>query len=360
MAAPNRIYIGQKTGKYAGKIIVFDHVEAMNQTSTSVITNHPVEYKNQNKADHRFHNGIAISIAGMISDNWQTTLVNDPTPVFETMYYKKQKTLRLSAAADIGQESFIFELMTRVLQGETIDPEELQVGYEEYPSDYWYVAVAQALVNSESDMIESAQNKNMSISESESNADLSNGNINTITEAQEMLEYWDANDSILTVTSMWKTYENMVLTNYSNPLRNGPQRGAYWVNLNLKEELISQAIDVTRVVSPENSEEVDEEENEGKNSRNVVDIYGNDPAAVAVRAIYNEQLANRTDPGRTAQWVDVNSVSKDRILEDGLDAYQNASGAEGLSAASSRAGNSINLNFSRIESERGKVKWPGN
>ena len=283
MANTNKIYIVPQSGIYEGRVIVFDYVEAMNINSSSTIANHPVESQNQNIADHRFHKNKTINIVGMVSDNWQTSLINAPTPVFQSTYFKQQKGLRFACAADLGSDSSTYEMVSTVLNREPYTEEEINALPAE---ERYYVEEAIRLVNSEDDAIETAKEKGLSITGTDSNASYNNAVINSIIQAQEAFKYFDANDTLLTISSIRDEYTNMAITSFNVNLRNGPQRGGYWVTLNLQQELIAQGVTNSEAIDPQNSEEINTTADKGKT--NIKDVPDSDEIKQAVQALYSQ------------------------------------------------------------------------
>lgn len=293
----SKIYIAPKTNssfpQYTGKLLVFDHVESMTHSSTASIAAHPVEFQNSNIADHRYHLGTEITITGNISDNWQTDLVTNPTPVFQTIGWKNQKQLRAACGTELGTDSPTCQLVNNILDGNDASQAELI----RIPSDELsWVTEATRLVITEQDTAELAEEKGMSISKDEDNASVDNSNINRIIQAMEMLEYIDNHNLIVKVHSLKKVYDNMVLTSFTNPLRNGPERGAYWVTLTFRELRLAQTASDIHVAAVDHSEFLKGSKNLGKGKKNELDETQTKAADVAInKAIDNIRQGNTID-----------------------------------------------------------------
>jgi len=287
--AVSKIYIAPKTNsfnknKYAGKLLVFDHVESMNHGSGATLANHPVEFQNSNIADHRFHQGQEINITGNISDNWQTSLIVNPTPNFQTLSHIRQKQLRLACGEEEGTSSYVYSVVNKILDGEPVkESERLSVPEA---SSHW-VTEADRLLGAEKDTIEIAEEKGMSVNRDNNNASTKNGNINQIDQAQEMLEYIDEHNVIVKIHSLRKVYDNMVLTEFSNPLRNGPGRGAYWVSLSFQERLMAEVASDDVLASIDDSEFLSKPQDIGQGTKNPLTAK----EKAEVDNIYNDQVA---------------------------------------------------------------------
>lgn len=281
------IYIVPNSGQYEGKLLVFDYVESMNHVSTSKIPQHPVESLERSSADHRFREGVKIQITGNISDNWTSSITEVPSPVFQTLVFKRQKLLRQEVAEETGNNSYTTKLVNKILDKEPIEFEE----YLRVPvSETYFYREADRLLKIEKDALSLASDKEMSLSDIITNNYTLGQQINTIAQAEEMLRYLDDNSTLLTVVSQYRTYENMVLTNYSNPLRNGAERGAYWVSLNLEQQLLATTVSSPIAISARDSEEVNEEKNKGKQA--ITSIPTNSKAYKEVNKIWDQEVAD--------------------------------------------------------------------
>ena len=321
MAQSKRIYIVPQSGIYEGRVIALDHVSGFNFKSLSVVANHPIESQNQNIADHRYHQSKTVTMSGMVSDNWDTKIIYEPTPVFQTTYQKQEKALRIAVENNVGKDSDTYKVVTKILdEGSALNSEIVALP----DSSQFYAVEALRLRSSEKDVIQTAQEKGQSITASDDNFVFLNNVINTITQVQEALKYFDDNDTLLTIVSLRNTYENMVLIDFNNTLRNGPERGAYWVDLVFREEFIATGVTNDTVIDFRTSEEVDETSDKGKVNR---DISNRNQLTEAVDQIYNEAFnsiaipdnillrdlnkASGNDPGAAVRY----------IKERGLDTY---------------------------------------
>lgn len=262
-----KIYIAPKVNDYAtrynGAVLVFDYVESMSHTSTASLADHPVEFQNSNIADHRFHQGQEITLTGNISDNWQTDLVINPTPVFQTIGFKGQKELRRACVEELGTDSPTCQMVNYILDGNDLTSEDNQKILNLPKDETYWATEASRLVVSEQDTIEIAQEKGLSVTKEEDNASTDNRNINQVGQAVEMLQYIDDNDIIVRIHSLHKVYDNMVLLSFNNTLRNGPQRGAYWVSLTFRERLMARTTSDVSLGAVSSSEFISDRKNLG-------------------------------------------------------------------------------------------------
>ena len=351
-ATKKKIYISPNSGEYAGALLVLDHVESMSHMSNAVISSHPVESQNQNIADHRYHTGKVISLTGNISDNWRTEVITNPTPVFQSVYFKESKRLRAAVIEATGYFSKTTEYVNSILDGfEDVTEKDVVDNVPE--EEQFYITQARRIVVSEKDMIEEAQKKGMSVDKEESNSSKVNGIVSGIEDAKEMLKSLDRNNTIVSVQSVWDNYGNMVLKSFNNVLRNGPQRGAYWVNLVFEEEMIAEEAKKFSVISPANSEETAETEDKGKTDKVVADA--SDENVSAVNAIYIQVFNQQVS--QMEAWIQVNPNTKDYILEQGLNTYMKASAKAGEEVAETATASNINTNMQIVANLRGKTTW---
>lgn len=309
-----KIYIVPNSGQYAGTLLVFDHVDSMNHTSNSTIPQHPVESFERGRADHRYREGVKIQISGHITDNWSTEAVQLPSPAFQTKTFKTQKLLRSDVSEYTGSGSKVTKLVNKILDKTPVS--ESEVLNVDVVDRYW-VSQAFRLVKEEKDVLSQASDKDMSLENLVSNTFTLGSQINTIAQAVEFLTYLDNNSTICTVVSLWKTYDNMVLTSFSNPLRNGAERGAYWISLNFEQQLIATTVSKPIAISPENSEEVNSQKDLGKQS--AVSRPKTDATYQEVEKIWDEEL--KAYP-RAKKYV--TEKNKDAALQRASDVYDNA------------------------------------
>ena len=345
-----KIYISPISGDYVGVLLVLDHVESMSHLSNSVITSHPVESQNQNISDHRYQNGKVISITGMISDEWDTPVVVDPTPIFQSIYFKSSKRLRAAVAIN-DPDSWTQIYVNNILDGFQA-PSDEDIEHNVPEEKRFYLTQAQRIKTSEDDMLEEAKSKNISVEKENSNISKINGIVSSINSAKEVLQSLDSNSNIVTIQSVWDQYPNMVLKSFNNVLRNGPQRGAYWVNLVFEEEMIAQEATNNSSTSPENSEELADNENKGKVDPTIAGPT--DENVVAVQTIYAQVLAEQVSD--MATWIAVNPNNKSKIISDAEATYMNASASNGDSAELATSTN-INANMQIVASYRGNTPW---
>lgn len=286
----SRIFIMPVTGKYEGQLLVFDHVESMTHISTSKIPSHPVESLNRSSADHRYRDGVKIQIVGNVSDQWTSTAVTVPQPFFKTLNYIRQGILRDKVREDLGPDSSTTKLVNKILDKEPVTlQEELSVPITE---TFW-VREAKRILNQEKDTLLLANDKELFLENQASNGATLGTQINTRAQAHEMLTYLDENSDLMTVFSLYDTYENMVISNFSNPLRNGPDRGAYWVSLTLDEQLVSTTVRNPLNISPRDSEEVNEINDKGKQVAE--SIQPGDLEYKVASSLWDQELANRPE-----------------------------------------------------------------
>lgn len=333
-----KIYIIPDSGKYEGKLLVFDTVESMSHIRSSKIPQHPVESLNRSRADHRFREGAKIQLTGAISDNWDTQITDEPRPAFKTLANKEQVLIRDKIQNEFPRGTVVNKVINQILDKKDPRPEDLEiVNSAEFNGQVrgpFWLAKAERALEVEKDSLDIAQQKQLSQVGSRSN-DYSQGfNINTITQAKELLKDLDENSVLVTVVSMFEIYENMVLSNFTNVLRNGPQRGAYWVSLTLEEQLLARTVTNPIVVDSTNSEEVGTGTNLGKKSRQPIDK--NDKIYKTVQELYKIELklvadsdpsANTRDPKIESKVKNAtNEKSEEALLQDASRAYGDAGG----------------------------------
>ena len=341
----NRIYLAPQSGQNVSKLLVFDYVESMNHVSTSVVPQHPVESINKSIADHRFKKGKKISITGMVSDNWDTSLVEVISPEFETAAKKDSKVLRTKGEETLGKESATYKLMVKILDRKQYFNSEL----DDVPTgeQYW-IAGAFRSIASDGDFVNEIYNKGIPFQNRTTNLSTSDGNVNTISEAREILKDLDDNSILVTVYSMYEEYPNMVISSFSNPLRNGVQRGAYWVQLNLEEQLI--ASDAANILSynVDNSEYLSNLEDKDKVSGK--DLTANDKVSQVVLALWTELYEEKAadDP----KFIGYMSKENEATIKGNAQRAYGVSG-NGTSIMNAEAG--IRNGITQVYESKGKV-----
>lgn len=320
-----KIYIIPNSGKYDGKLLVFDTVESMSHIRTAKVPQHPVESLNRSAADHRFRDGAKIQITGAISDNWDSRVTDEPRPAFKTVPNKEQALIRDKIQNEFPRGTLANKVINQILDKKTpraVDLERVtEAEFNGQERGTFWLAKANRALETEVDSLDIAQLKQLSQVGSRSNDYSQNFNVNTITQARELLNELDRDSVLVTVVSMFEVYENMVVTNFTNVLRNGPQRGAYWVTLSLEEQLVAKAATKEIVVDSVNSEEVSSVSDKGKRSRNPVGK--NDPIYKKVEKIYKEELEKvaRGNPEAFVADADIKykvEKSTDGLSEEGI------------------------------------------
>ncbi|NRA42737.1 MAG: hypothetical protein HRU21_10600 [Pseudomonadales bacterium] len=345
-----RIYITPKSGILSNLLLVLDHVETMSHLSTATVASHPVEGQNQNKSDHRYHNGKVINLTGMISENWKVDVAQtNPTPVFKSLYAIESNRLRRVVKESAGEDAWVTIYVNEILDGFG-DPTDEEIATNVPTSQQFYITQARRIVVSEKDMVQEAADIGLSTDKSESNVAIVNGGSNPIQASQEFLKYIDSNDTIVTIQSLYDIYDNMVLTNFNQVLRNGPQRGAYWVNLSFREERITNSVDKFLSADPESSEELTTRKGGGKKFSRTADA--SDAQVKKVDDLYVEFLETaRSEESRIDSWLQVNPNNVPTIKERALSTYM----ASGNNIASTNG--SFQLNFRTVINSRGKTSW---
>ena len=331
-----KIYIVPSSGKYEGKLLVFDTVESMTHIRNSKIPNHPVESINRSVADHRFREGAKIQMTGAISDNWNTTITEEPTPPFKTLVNKEQALTREKMSAEFPEGTTVNKVVNQILDKKTPRIEDFEAANEaefdnEKRGPFW-IAVADRLLKIEKDSLDIAIQKQLSQAGIRTNNYSQGDQINTITQARELLNDLEQNSILVTIVSRFEVYENMVITNFTNVLRNGPQRGAYWVSLTLDEQLLATTVRNPLVLDTASTEEASEVSAKGKKTPKQVDR--NDPNFKKVLTIYEEQVTLVAKEDSKAYLPDENirtkiskapsPITEDENLEQAFNIYVNA------------------------------------
>jgi len=265
---PSKIYIVPTYGNFEGKLLVFDTVESMTHIKTAKIASHPVESADRTRADHRFRDGTKIQLVGMVSDNWNTSTVEEPTPVFKTQADKFQNNIRSKILEEYAKDSIVYQVVSKLLDKRPVSVAQMDKASQ---IDTFWINLALSALDREKDEVDKARDAQLSRTDSLSNNYSIEDQNSTITQARELLTDVDENSIICTVVSKFEIYENMVLTGFTNILRNGPQRGGYWVSLIFQEQLIASTVTNPLVVDAKNSEAVDKVSDKGKQEPVVVD-----------------------------------------------------------------------------------------
>lgn len=125
-----KIYIVPSSGQYEGKLLVFDTVESMSHIRNSKIPQHPVESINRSSADHRFREGAKIQMTGAISDQWDTTVTEEPTPPFKTLVNKEQVLVREKILKELPADSVAVKVVNQILDKKIPRTEDLEAAKE--------------------------------------------------------------------------------------------------------------------------------------------------------------------------------------------------------------------------------------
>ena len=346
-----KIYIIPNTGRYEGKLLILDHVESMTHISNSRIAKHPVESMNKSVADHRFREAKVIQMSGNVSDAWDTEITLVPTPVFQTMTNRDAQVIREQCAFELGADSPTCILMNKVLDNVPTLPIALELLL--IPSDeFYWITTAEALVKAEKDKLAIAKSKSLSLTGGKYNSDYNNGSINTVQQTREMINELDREGTFVTIVSMFESYHNMVMKSYTNPLRNGVERGAYWVDLVFEEQLTATTVTNPIVLQATASEEVVAEVAAGKTSP--VPVPKTDASYKTIDALVTEELAIKSrDNSKINTYMNVQSTNRENLVNIGLKPYLIAPNETGLS----RARMDIRGRIATIESVKGV--WNG-
>ena len=283
----NKIYVTPNSGKYLGKILVFDQVENMTHIRSSRIPQHPVESLNRSTADHRFRDGAKITLTGMVSDNWNSNIVAVPLPEFKSAVTKRQAILREKMEEEFPQNSYVNLVVNQILDKKTPNKFQLEIALRQ---DTFWIDQARKLIAQEKDALSRIAEKRLTATGFQANDSFDNSAINTIQQAKEMLDYLDQTSTICTVVSMFDVYRSMVLTNFTNVLRNGEQRGAYWLNLVFEEQLLATVTSNPIIVDSKNTEEVETKSNKGKTNPLTVDEK--DAIFTRIKVIWDNEVKN--------------------------------------------------------------------
>jgi hypothetical protein len=382
MAKKNRIYIVPRSGKNEGKMLVFDYVESMDHSKSATVASHSVESQNQNIADHRYSGSKVINLTGMFSDKWNTEHILDPTPVFRTAQAKLQERLRIkcvTAAEDYHSElediAIAFsetipafdagtDITNKIVNG-VLDGEGSSEGYSTttltgaaenasegifksklVPKELeHFIAAAERLVAMEIDILDIIRDKGMSLANANTNGPQREA-INEIGKAIEFLSDLDKDSTLVNIHSIFGVHENMVLTSHGNPLRNGAQRGAYWVSLTFQEERIAEDSEKFVVASYTNSEAVNKEEKGGK--RTAPEADKKDTVVSNIHDIYNNCMADQ-DP-KMPGWINKTPGLKKSIIDEATTLVM----PDVSKASLNKARQSIKAAFKTVYNSRGK------
>jgi hypothetical protein len=335
----SKIYIAPSYGNKEGQLLVFDTVESMTHIKTSRVPQHPVEAINRSSADHRYREGVKIQIVGMVSDNWITSIKEEPTPQFKTSTDKFQKNIRLKLEQefqeDTNNEIFLtindYELVSEVVQ-KILDKKEVpQKDFDDAKaiSPFW-VIMSKATVEREKDEVALSLDKQLKNSQNTiSNSYTMEEQNSTITQAKELLNDIDENNILCTIMSMFEVYDNMILTSFNNPLRNGPQRGGYWVSLTFEEQIIATTTTKKLVVDSKESEAANSKKDRGKQEPVVIDK--GDTKWKELEGLWDEQLRRRDAQGegpkirKFSKVVTNGKTAKERVLEEVYRVYVSSS-----------------------------------
>jgi hypothetical protein len=330
----SKIYIIPESGKYEGKLLVFDHVENMNHTSSSKIPQHPVESRNRGTADHRYKDNLKIQIIGNISDNWETNVLTIDKPLFQILVFKRQKKLREKAREELPEGSQTLDTMNKILDKEKVQDFEL---FRVPIGETYWIREAQKLLSIEKDTLDLAEDKELALESAISNGYSLGQQINTIAQANELLKYLDESGTLVTVVSIYNAYSNMVISSYSNPLRNGAQRGAFWVILDLEQQQVATTVSNPIVVSSTNSEEVNDKKDVGKKTGGEIDK--NSEAYITSKKLFEDTLA--TDKWGKGARPKVTPENKEEAILLAANAYLSKGGRNSKKAATAAAQSSI-------------------
>ena len=352
-----KIYIIPNSGRYEGKLLILDHVESMTHISNSRIAKHPVESMNKSVADHRFREAKVIQMSGNVSDAWDTEITLVPTPVFQTMTNRDSQVVREQCEFNLGADSPTCIMMNKVL--DNIVSLEVPISFElaaelfKIPSDeFYWIKTADSLVKAEKDKLDIAKSKSLSLTGGKYNSDYNNGSINTVQQTREMINELDREGTFVTIVSMFESYHNMVMKSYTNPLRNGVERGAYWVDLVFEEQLTATTVTNPIVLQATASEEVVAEVAAGKTSP--VPVPKTDASYRTIDALVTEELIIKSrDNTKIYTYMNVQSTNRENLINIGLKPYLIAPNETGLS----RAKMDIRGRIATIESVRGV--WDG-
>lgn len=312
----NKIYILPQYGKYEGTLLVFDYVENMTHNSTSKVPQHPVESFGRSIADHRYREGLKIHLTGNISNNWESGAQTVNTSPFQTQAFKEQEILRRAVNVEYPAGSPVSKAVNEILDVKATKNAVL-LKYDIPPESTYLLSIAESLVKQEKDIVSVAEGKNLSLNASATNDRTLGRQINTIAQGEELLKYLDDTSTLVTVYSMYRTYENMVITNFSNILRNGVERGAYWFNLSFEQQLVASTVTKPLAIDPVNSEKLITLEERGK-----VEI-GVDPVLrTKVSAIYEEVLKKYVSNYGNKVLSKITDADRLRIIEKGEDAFR--------------------------------------
>lgn len=363
----SKIYITPSYGNFEGQLLVFDTVESMTHVRASKTPQHPVEHLDKGMADHRFREGVKIQIVGMISDNWTTAIKEEPTPQFKTSTDKQQQAIRTKLEQqfqeDTNNEIFkttndynlVSEVVQKILDKKEVRPRDFEEAKAISP--FWVIMATQT-IDRERDEVSLIRDKQLKNSNNSltNNYTMEDQN-STITQAREFLTELDKESILCTVVSMFEVYDNMVLTSFNNALRNGPQRGGYWVSLSFSEQLVASTVTKELVVDEKETEVANENKDKGRQEPVVIDK--SDTVYKDLLQLWEDLLKKRDSEGqgpkirKYSRVVTNNKTAKETILEDVYRSY--ATKLSDKETATKDARLSINSGMLRILAKQGKL-----
>lgn len=282
-----RIYITPKAGKFRNKILLLDHVEAMPHVRSAKVSQHPVEGKNVGVADHRYREPVMITITGMVSDNWQSTLLTVPEPPIKLDPTTKLEVLREKSLVEFPAGTLVNRVMNDLYAGLYADSVEYREAVMQ-GGRYWLDATVQ-LMAEEEDLLNTGESFQLPMGGDSNNRATDGGEINTISQAIDLLEYIDKESIVCDISSKFREYPDMVLTNYTNALRNGTSRGAYWVTLIFQERQAAKVTLITNSIDVISTEKTSDPTNKGKKVPLTVDSRNILRKSVVI--VWNEELS---------------------------------------------------------------------
>lgn len=289
----DRIFIEPLDGKYKGQLLVFDVVKSMNHIRSATTFSHSVEHLNTNISDHRYRGPASVMMSGYVSDSWDSTLIEEPDGSFKDYVIDEENLLidvmgnivEEAPEEDIARQARLFRDTQLALNGE--EPDLVWGdGPDEDFTDEDSIKEAQSIFKKKNDTNKRKEEKGLDFSDDISNSSKYGLQINTIQQAIEVLNNIDQESVLCDVHSKYEVYENMVLENFSNPLKAGAESQAYHFSLMWKEQNTANILVSTRIIFFENSELAENDKLLGKDSTKNFDK--SDPLYTEMSAIWED------------------------------------------------------------------------
>lgn len=300
----DRIYlITQGTSKWGGKILLFDVVKSYNTTMNATTTSHSIEAENRSISDHTYNRNVNIQLTGYISDSWDSEFKSNIDKKWNNYADNLQDQLFSTALDNESAENSAIPGWPSITQAVE---EIMETGEGPKALDYYGIpttadaSLQQELILQAYKIFESkkavytqASNKSI-LSENITNDDSNNGAINTTEQAEELLQAIRGGRLLCTLAGKWRTLENMVMSNFTNPLKAGPGSQAYYVTLSFEQQRSATTNSETKFYYAPESEITDDTKKRKANTKDQLD---------SLKRMYSGLLTSMTASG-TSPFID--------------------------------------------------------